>query len=342
MKKLFVHQISFRIFSPIFSGVIVYLLILLLNNNLQQIQDDFFNQELNFCIVLSYVIQEFSRALLLVFKRLFKVKLSVSHLLLQVLLSLVLCLIITTISINLYFKYILGFEATTEEIYVFNSIFCSITLIYILLYISHQYLYKVNTEKLQQEELIKQNIKADFIQFKKGINSELLFESLESLLILIKTDKEKSDDFIDTLASIYRYVLSGKEKQLVSLKNELTTVNQLIKLLNYFPYREIELVHKINNETMVVPGSLLKIIEVIVKNTIVSKGLKQEINLLEKNDFLEISYIKDDKITSTFTLEKMDEIVNSYKVYSDLEMFIQEDEITRKIQLPKLKIATSK
>ena len=57
--------------------------------------------------------------------------------------------------INLYFKYLLNFSASIEEIYVFDAIFCVVTFIYITLYISHQYLFKINSEKLHQEELIK-------------------------------------------------------------------------------------------------------------------------------------------------------------------------------------------
>ena len=338
MKKLFVHQPLFRLLSPIFSGVIVYLLVLLLNNNIEQIQEEFFNQELYFCIALSYLIQEFSRILLILFKRFLSNQISAINIVSQVVISMVLCLVLSTIAINLYFEYLLGFSVTSEEIYVFNSIFCSITLIYILLYISHQYLFKVNTEKLQQEELIKQNIEDEFKQLKKGINPKLLFESLESLIVLIKNDKEKSDDFIDHLACIYRYILSGKEKQLIAFSEELLVVNELIQLFNYLPYRNISIQNNCKNIFLVVPGNLLFIIEQIVRTTIISSDINLEIKLIENEDNLEISYIKNDKITEEFTLEKIIEINRSYSIYSTQSIEISEDEFTRKISIPKLKI----
>ena len=104
MKKLFVHHPFFRLLSPLFCGVIVYLLILLLNNDIEQIQDGFFNEELYFCIGLSYLIQEFSRILLLLFKRYLSDKLSLLSILLQVVLSMMLCVVLSTISIQLYFR----------------------------------------------------------------------------------------------------------------------------------------------------------------------------------------------------------------------------------------------
>ncbi|MEO1629027.1 MAG: histidine kinase, partial [Bacteroidota bacterium] len=61
MKTLFVHHPLFRLLGPTFSGVIVYVLILLINNNVDQLQEEFLGQELYVCIGLSYLIQELSR-----------------------------------------------------------------------------------------------------------------------------------------------------------------------------------------------------------------------------------------------------------------------------------------
>jgi hypothetical protein len=338
MKKLFVHQPLFRLLSPFFSGVIVYLLILLLNNNVEQIQEEFFNEELYFCVGLCYLIQEFSRVLLLLFKRFSSNKISYLFIVLQVVVSMILCAVFTTVAIHFYFNYILGFSAISEEIYVFNSIFSAITLCYILVSISHQYLFKINTDKLQQEELIKQNIEDEFKQFKKGINPDLLFESLEALLVLIKKDKEKSDVFIDHLASIYRYILSRKEKQLVLISEELSVLNELIQLINYLPYNSVSIQNNCKNSFLVVPGSLLFIIEQIVKTSIVSDADLLELILSEKENKLEISYLKNDKITSVFNLEKIKEIVKTYRFYSAQNIVIIEAEFTRKISIPKLQL----
>lgn len=338
MRKLFVHQPLFRLLSPLFSGGIVYLLLLLLNNNIQQIQENFFNEELYFCIGLCYLIQEFSRILLLLFKWYLSYKLSVLYILLQVFVSMILCVALSTFSIYLYFNYILGFSATSEEIYVFNSIFCSITFIYVMLSISHQYLYKINTDRLQQEELIKQNVEDEFKQFKKGINPKLLFDSLESLLILIKKDKEKADDFIDHLATIYRYILSGKEKQLVPFLEEKIVVNELIKLFNYLPYRSISIQNNCKSSFFVVTGSFLFLIEQIVRTSIISNGILLEIICTENEHDIEISYLKNDRITAVFNDQKIKEISRSYSFYSTQDIKILEDDFTRKISIPKLHI----
>ena len=68
MNKLFIHTPVFRFLSPIFSGIVGYLLILLINNNIGQLQEEFLSQELYVCIALSYIVHEFSRFLLWVFR----------------------------------------------------------------------------------------------------------------------------------------------------------------------------------------------------------------------------------------------------------------------------------
>lgn len=340
MKKLFIHHPLFRLLSPFFSGIIVYLLILLLNNNVMQLQEQFFGEELYLCIGLSYLIQEFSRALLLVMALLKKPLFSsgIFSLIFKTFISLVLSVVVVTISIIIYYKYILGFEPNKEELWLFNVIFSGITLIYILLFLSHQYLYKINSQKLKNELLIKQQIKDDFIKFERGINPKLLFESFESLIVLLHQDQEKAEIFIDELVTVYRYILSNKDRQLVSVTKELAILKELVKLFNNLPYRNITIVLKDISEFLIVPGSLLFIIEQIVRKSIVSSSQKLSISITESDNELQIAYQFKDKISKTFSLDAITEIERIYKTYSTDAIKVTEKNGERLVQIPKLKI----
>ncbi len=70
MPKLFIHQPVFRLLSPIFIGVMVYLLILLLNNDTSQIHLLFESQEVYVCIVASFLILEVNRFVITIFEKL--------------------------------------------------------------------------------------------------------------------------------------------------------------------------------------------------------------------------------------------------------------------------------
>ncbi|MCF2875102.1 MULTISPECIES: histidine kinase [unclassified Tenacibaculum] len=337
MKKLFIHKPLFRLLSPVFSGAVIYLLILLVNNNVSQLQEQFLGEELYVCIGLSYIVQEFSRILLILFKKVPKLESILLNIGLQIIVSLFLCIIIVSVSITVYYKQVLGFSPNSEELWLFNSVFSVVTLIYILLFISNQYLHKTNTEKLFKEQEIKQIIEADFIDFKQGINPKLLFESLEVLLILIQQEKNKADDFIDYLATIYRYILSSNKKQLVAIEEEIEIVNELINLFNYLPYRNIVLINEIASNFLTVPKSLLFVIEQIVRTTITS-SLTLEIFLKEEENYWVIEYSPNDKITTQFKPENLKEIERVFSIYSTYEIQIEETSAMRKILLPKLTI----
>ncbi|MEE9364889.1 MAG: histidine kinase [Cellulophaga sp.] len=336
MKKLFIHHPLFRLLSPIFNGVIAYLLILLLNNNVTQLQEQFLGEEIYVCIGISYIIQEFSRGLLLLFKKYTLKKLSVLTLSFQIIIALILGVILVTLSFTAYYKYVSGYTPNFSELYLFNSIFSCITLIYILLTISHHYLYKINTEKLLAEKLLKQNITEDFMQFKKEINPKLLFESLEYLIVLMHQDKEKTDEFIDHLSLIYRYILNSKSNQLISVKEELSVVKELVFLLNHLPYSILNLENRIATDFLVVPGSLLHILEQIIRRTIVTSNTSINLAITEKSDFFELAYKTNDKITNALAPEHLAEIKRVYSIYSTTNLSLVENNAHRIIRIPKL------
>lgn len=338
MRKLFIHQPLFRIFCPVFSGVIVYLLILLINNNVAQIQEQFLGDELYVFIGLSYLTQEGVR-LLLSLLRGKKLKPNASvEIGLQVGLSVLLCVIIVSTSMALFYKYVEKYTINLDELLVFNSIFVVISFIYVLLFVSHQYLYNINSEKLNYEELIRQNIEDEFLQFKRDINPRLLFDSLESLLSFIEDDLDDSDEFIDHLSVLYRYILSKKEKQLVAFEDELTTAQELIMLLGKLPLRNLHLESNVNNEFLLVPGTLLTLLELISRTSIISdKPL--HVQLYENAEYFYLQYRSNDRITNVITKKDIKGVQEVYSIYSEKSVEISEDQDTRKIQIPKLMLA---
>ncbi|WP_299677905.1 histidine kinase [uncultured Tenacibaculum sp.] len=340
MKKLFIHKPLFRLLSPVFSGVVVYLLILLVNNNVAQIEQEFLGQELYVCIGLSYIVQEFLRFSLLQFKRFLKSLSTPVFILIQVFVTILLCIGIVSLFMTIYYKKVLGFSPNFEELLLFNSIFSVVSAIYILLFISHEYLHKINTDKLKEEQQYLQFIEEDFQEFKQGINPSLLFESLENLLVLIQNDTDLADDFIDHLATIYRYILSSKEKQLVTIQEELETTNELVHLFNYLPYRNITMINEVKSDFLVVPRSLLFTIEQIIRTTIISSNLELKIELKETENSFILTYLTNDKITAPFTLQHIKEIERVYKIYSDIEIQLITTDLKRTITLPKLTTKT--
>ena len=336
MRKLFIHTPVFRFLSPIFSGIIAYLLILLVNNNIGQLQEQFLGQELYVCIGLSFITHEFSRFLLWLFKKLPNALNSLVLLTVKIICAVLLSGFLIGALITAYYLYQSGYYPLIEELKVFVGIYCFIPLGYILIDMSHEYLFKVNSQKLENELLIKENIEEDFKQFKREINPNLLFESFEALIVLIHDDKDMVDDFIDNLAIIYRYILAGKKNQLTNIKEELFILDELIKLYNHLPHRKINIDRKDEGDFLIVPGTLLFVVEQIIKTSIVSSRIHLNLQIKFKENNFSISYQKEDKITKAFNLTTIEDVTKVYSIYSSESVAVSEDDIERKITIPTL------
>ena len=85
-------------------------------------------------------------------------------------------------------------------------------------------LMRVN-EKFQRENAILQ-----LNQLKKKMNPHFLFNSLNSLHVLIESKPEVSQQFVLKLADVYRYLLEEREEHLVTVKKELNFLKQYVFL----------------------------------------------------------------------------------------------------------------
>lgn len=334
MKKLFIHNPVFRILSPMFSGCLVYILILLIGNNVGQIFEAFFGIELFFCVFLSYLSHEFSRFTLLFFEKL-KIKASYkSKLTLQVLSSILLIITLVSISVYLFYYLFVGYSPNSRELIIFNTIFVCIIGIYIALHLSHQFLFQINTQKLSEEFEKTDEIEQDFHQFRKGLNPTLLFESMESLIVLLQEGPEPAEKFIDQFATVYRYILSSDRKDLLPFKEEEKVLHTLMDLFSQLPFRKSQINIAPGIKTYVVPGTILFTLELIIRSSIASPKLSLDIHIAEKANYLEISYKKQEKLHAKLGKEELGDLQRAYTYYSDETVKVQDDGKNKRILFP--------
>ena len=124
----------------------------------------------------------------------------------------------------------------------------------------------------------------------------------------------------------------------MSIKEEHQHLLELHKLFNKLPYRNICLEYNVTKEFLIVPGTLLFLIELIVRNTIMSSAIELKIFIIEIKDSIEVSYNHHDKIKEKLTLDDLEEINRTYNIYSEQELNITEDIEKRSILFPILTI----
>lgn len=341
MNRLFVHNPWFRLFGPLFSGTIVYLLLLLINDSVLSINEDFLSQELFVCIALAYLSQEFSRLSLVFFKRFDLENRPLLRMILQLTGSIILTILLVTTAVYLYFSKVLFYEPNFKELFIFNSIFSFITLLYVVLYFGHYFLYKRNSSKIKREELALSEVDHAFNNYVKGINPTLLFESLEALLMEMKRNPDRAEELSDYFSEVYRYMLSKRKREVVTIKEEMKAATYLIQLFNHLPYRKVELVNTVQQECRVLPTTILTLIETIVRTTIASEKQKLSIRLDEVGDMLRLSYNPEEKLQMALTPNSLEDVGRAYRFYADSPISLRIDGPTKIIELPKLHIDES-
>ena len=138
-------------------------------------------------------------------------------------------------------------------------------------------------EVLMQNQMLKtENIQSQYEALKQQINPHFLFNSLSTLRSMIRSDNEKSEQFVLMLSEIYRKLLEKKEKETVTLEEELAFINDYSFML----FARFEKMLSINIE---LPESLMKMhlptfglqlaLENCIKHNTVSKGKPLKINI---------------------------------------------------------------
>ena len=341
MKKLFIHQPIFRLLSPLFTGLISYIFILLVNNELGQLQSQFINLELFICVGLSYVIQEFSRWMLSVYAFKQNKEKHFYLFLLPLLLTIACNIAIVSLVIRFYYISQLGYEPNFAELSLFNTIFIMVSVIYFLLYLSHHFM-KLSYQKMLSRELHSKNeIHNQFIEYQQGIHPELLFDSLESLITLTKESNSKADDLISHLANVYRYILSNRIEECIPLKKEIDVLDEFIKLFEYLPYRKIQFVKNINSNDLIVKGSLLFILEKIIRSTISSENVGLQLDIQTIDQCIILTYLNNEKLDKTVDKQSIDKLIKSYDIYSNLPIKIEVNGKYKIISIPLLQLQTT-
>jgi Histidine kinase len=320
MKKNIIHTALFRIFVPIPYGTLIYLLLLMINNNLLIIDEAFLSVELLFCIALTYLTLEVNRLVIVsVFK---KNSLAVLNNLIQVAVNATVTLVVTYFSLMLYFVVFLGYASLTgfdTELKSFAIFFGITSLLYNMLALSYNLLNIRNEQLFDDEETLKEHIQFELENYQAEVNPELLFESLESAITLIHQDVDQAEDYIDRLALVYRYMLSNRNNDNALINSEVEAAKNLIALHNVRHNNLISLTSKISSaEINILPSSLPLLVEEIIKSNIISAGRPLEIVLTLEDDYLTLSHKLNERLVkNTHEILTFKRLQTAYAFFTD-------------------------
>jgi sensor histidine kinase YesM len=290
MYQPIIHRPLFRILSPILSGFLIYLLVLLINNNLGQLTEAYAAQELYVTVGLAFMVLEANRWVGFKMGHWISTWSSTLQMAVPILLGLILGLGIVFVGLTIYYGQVVGFSISMVELSILAAMFAGLILLYHVLHFTQVYLHKENTQLLENERQLKEALEWELTEFSHEINPQLLYESLESLISLAHHSSDQAEEFIDYLAAAYRYTLQHRQNELVPLQEELKALHTVLYLLNERHAGLITFSGQIEGggeSIWLIPGTLPMLVEYIVRQSIISPSQPLEIRAyLEGDDYL--------------------------------------------------------
>jgi len=216
--------------------------------------------------------------------------------------------------------------------------YASISLLKWLLFFTIAFFFILWQKSIKKEQkLIEENLKHRYNTLKSQVNPHFLFNSLNTLSELVYVDAKKSDNYIQTLSSIYRYVLENEETELIDLEKELEFVKQYFSLQQVRDEGKISLEIDIDQPKgiKILPVSLQLLVENALKHNAMSHEKPLKIRIFLKNNYIVVSNpIQRKSILESSTQIGLSNLKDRTKIVFGSELEISNENNSFTVQLP--------
>lgn len=201
------------------------------------------------------------------------------------------------------------------------------------------YFYKAYQDnKVNQHKIIAGTASAQFESLKNQIDPHFLFNSLNVLCSLIEENPIAAQKFTTSLSKVYRYVLEQKDKELVSVAEEIAFAQTYMDLLKMRFENSIlfEIQDRFDNEdAKVVPLALQLLLENCIKHNEVSETKPLHIKISVQNGALVVSNnLQKKEVLFDRKGVGLENIVSRYGILTQRKVLVEENENEFKISIP--------
>lgn len=179
----------------------------------------------------------------------------------------------------------------------------------------------------KSEMLARVNAQVQLDVLKKQLDPHFLFNSLNTLASLIEETNEPAQQYLERLSDVYRYVLINREKNTVSLEEEMQFVEAYI-YLNKARFRENLQIESPPVGEMhrwqIAPLSLQILVENAIKHNVISKDKPLTIRIeKDQDDYLRVANsLQEKKILEKTTKVGLQNIIERYRLLSNRQVEI--------------------
>lgn len=235
------------------------------------------------------------------------------------------------------------------EMGLFNWIIINIALLFSAIFHAKGFMEewkKSSKKEVVEQKLIAKSANAQFETLKNQLDPHFLFNSLNVLSALIDENPDQAQKFTASMSKIYRYILEQKDKELVSVEEEIEFAKTYTALLKTRFEDSVTFEFNVKQSDLqyfVVPLSLQLILENCIKHNFATSAKPLHIkissedgNLLIENN---LQFRENIKESSGIGLSN---IVQRYALLTKRNVFIEKSEDYFKVKLPILTQNTPK
>lgn len=213
--------------------------------------------------------------------------------------------------------------------------------ILILIILAIYFFIKAREKKIKKkQQLLREKIEFQFETLKNQVNPHFLFNSFSTLIALIETDTGDAVEYVEGLSDLFRNILEQKDKQTISINEELIIIDNYFKLQKkrFGDHLQLVIEKRISLSDFRVPPMVLQmLIENAIKHNVVSKlhPLTIQVYFDEKSKtlFVENTIFKK-KSEDTSLGIGIKNIISRFKLLTDRDVIIEESENIFKVGLP--------
>jgi two-component system, LytTR family, sensor kinase len=191
---------------------------------------------------------------------------------------------------------------------------------------------------LQTEKLEKETIRSQYEILKSQINPHFLFNNLNTLTSLIEENPKLAVEYVQQTADYYRSILNLKDKEVISVAEELELITTFYTLQQNRYGENLNLHIDIPENiriTMVAPLVLQMLVENAIKHNIISKDKPLTIDLFTNDNHIIVSNNlqkrDQDQVPTRFGLQN---IIDRYSYLTSRNVEILDNDSTFTVSIP--------
>lgn len=193
-------------------------------------------------------------------------------------------------------------------------------------------------QEVVQQKLIAKSANAQFESLKNQLDPHFLFNSLNVLSSLIDENPMQAQRFTASMSKIYRYVLEQKDKELVTVEEELNFAKTYCDLLKTRFEASVSFDFKVTDKDLksyVVPLSLQLLLENCIKHNFATSAKPLHIKIYSENGnlFIENNLQQREQVKESAGIG-LSNIVQRYSLLTKQNVFIEKSATFFKVKIP--------